>query len=342
VIGNRFVQIVVVFIAAVSTAFIAQPQPVAEPEIVILPEGFNGTAYVVFDIETGAPPDRDGSARVYRIPATGVLFTQDTPNEGQQPITNYFIESSTGVRVRIERVWHSTVPDTAENRRSTDVEVFYPVTGSSGVDAGCQHRYHRFSVGRRSRMLEMTIMRDREEDPLAGALRQLPPCQTPIDTASRAELPPRSVGRRMIVPHDGLTFVFATWAPGPSPLRVKDFGPVNLLLPPDEYVLSRAVEGGRIEIVGGSGKPDEASNIGRMFILFKGPLNVPVRLAQPDGMTVVYVQEDNNFRLSPPGASLRDRFVQLDPQPNDPRYAHYWIESVSGGRSGGSIAIGPW
>src|SRR5687767_1606837 len=54
----------------------------ARPEIYLIPEGFRGPIYVVFDQERGHAKEYDGLRRIYRIPQTGVLFTQFERNEG--------------------------------------------------------------------------------------------------------------------------------------------------------------------------------------------------------------------------------------------------------------------
>lgn len=45
-------------------------------DIYLLPEGFNGTATVFFNEPAGAPENRSGEKRTFKIPASGTLHTQ--------------------------------------------------------------------------------------------------------------------------------------------------------------------------------------------------------------------------------------------------------------------------
>jgi hypothetical protein len=53
-----------------------------QPERHVLPIGYRGWVYVVFDSPNGVTTEYDGRRRVYRIPGDGVLVTQARPNDG--------------------------------------------------------------------------------------------------------------------------------------------------------------------------------------------------------------------------------------------------------------------
>jgi hypothetical protein len=57
-------------------------RPVAEPEVHLIPEGFVGHVVLRHGVAGGVPLERDGGARVYRIPAGGVLETAAPANHG--------------------------------------------------------------------------------------------------------------------------------------------------------------------------------------------------------------------------------------------------------------------
>ena len=54
----------------------------AEHEIHLIPAGFRGPVVIVFNEAGGAPKEFERKARLYRIPADGVLRTQFGPNPG--------------------------------------------------------------------------------------------------------------------------------------------------------------------------------------------------------------------------------------------------------------------
>ena len=59
--------------------------PVAEPEVHLIPAGFIGHVVIRHAHAEGAALERDGTARLYRIPADGVLVTQAAANYGVRP-----------------------------------------------------------------------------------------------------------------------------------------------------------------------------------------------------------------------------------------------------------------
>ncbi|GEM_PF-4478676 len=70
------------------------------PSICLLPEGYTGEVYIVFDQPNGAEEEYDGNSRVYRIPTTGVLFTRFSP-ENYTHEQQYYFASSSGNKQRI-------------------------------------------------------------------------------------------------------------------------------------------------------------------------------------------------------------------------------------------------
>jgi hypothetical protein len=74
----------------------------AESEVHLLPSGFRGPVIIVFRQADGAAPEREGRARLYRIPPDGVLRTQYEPNDGWSA-PDYFYVDSSGQRTEIAR-----------------------------------------------------------------------------------------------------------------------------------------------------------------------------------------------------------------------------------------------
>ncbi len=71
----------------------------AEHEIHLIPTGYTGPVVIIHD-STGAPVEREGKARLYRVPASGVVRTQFPPNEGWGRPDYYYV-GDRGHRVAI-------------------------------------------------------------------------------------------------------------------------------------------------------------------------------------------------------------------------------------------------
>jgi hypothetical protein len=65
----------------------------AEPELHLIPEGFEGPVLIAFNDPDGTQPKYDGKSRLYEIPPSGVLRTQFPPNDGwSRPVYAYVDE----------------------------------------------------------------------------------------------------------------------------------------------------------------------------------------------------------------------------------------------------------
>ena len=69
-------------------------ESVGEAEIVLLPPAFTGPAVILFDQPMGAPARREGRARVYEVPASGVLRTQFHENPGWKKTEFYYADAA--------------------------------------------------------------------------------------------------------------------------------------------------------------------------------------------------------------------------------------------------------
>lgn len=66
----------------------------AEPEVHLIPLGFEGPVIVIFNDPAGAPVRHEGRARLYQIPASGVFRTQFAPNEGWGLPSYQYVDSA--------------------------------------------------------------------------------------------------------------------------------------------------------------------------------------------------------------------------------------------------------
>ena len=118
-----------------------------EPAIYLIPDGYVGSLYIIFNAPNGQPPKYEGDSRVYEIPPTGVLVTQMDANEGwiESSRLQYFYVSNAGNRTPISGDSASTekVSINAEKTRTVyggglgHIEPFY----------GCDVIFQDFTVG---------------------------------------------------------------------------------------------------------------------------------------------------------------------------------------------------
>lgn len=136
----------------------------AEPESFLIPSGYVGEVYVIFDISDGAAPEiRDGQ-RIYRIPPSGVLRTRIPPAYGRGIWSFAYVGTAGDVLDSIPRGPVGKLHDTPENRAHTAVEIHdlqsrtaaWPVSkpGTARGPASCAVKYYRFFVGTRAQYLD--------------------------------------------------------------------------------------------------------------------------------------------------------------------------------------------
>ena len=90
------VVVVVLYLFSFVSSYLTRP----EKETYLIPEGYKGTVLVIFNQLNGEKPEYEDGRRIYRIPQTGVLFTQLKDEQG---IINqeYFYISPNGQRRKL-------------------------------------------------------------------------------------------------------------------------------------------------------------------------------------------------------------------------------------------------
>ena len=115
----------------------------ADPEIHLIPLGYRGKVRILFRSRNGVPARVENGARVYAIPANGLLLTQDAPNEGLGPAFRFFFVTPAGERTPIYRIHTSSrVP-------STEVGIAFLGLGrfQAGLAAPCDIPTYEYFVG---------------------------------------------------------------------------------------------------------------------------------------------------------------------------------------------------
>jgi len=132
----------------------------AEPEIYLIPAGYEGSFFVVFDVSTGKKPKHEGKSRVYQIPVSGILETQLPFNKGWLASTDikYFFLNNNGSRTPITKRWLGSVPNTPENRADPNIYIFSGGVGTLGLGMSnstnrCSISFSYYIVATKSRVL---------------------------------------------------------------------------------------------------------------------------------------------------------------------------------------------
>jgi hypothetical protein len=71
--------------------------------ICLLPQGYTGDVYIIYDQKNGSTEEYEGNSRVYRIPANGVLLTRFSP-ENYTSDQQYFYLSPTGNKKKLPAI----------------------------------------------------------------------------------------------------------------------------------------------------------------------------------------------------------------------------------------------
>lgn len=127
----------------------------ADSEVHLIPAGYSGDVTIVFNAPNGEPLDVEDGARLYRIPLTGILFTQLAINEGHSPEQRFFLVAPNGDRQLItDRPGGAA--DTPEQRANPAVGIFSQTRGH--IQAGftsCAIEYEQYFVGTRAQFLDL-------------------------------------------------------------------------------------------------------------------------------------------------------------------------------------------
>ncbi|UDL04695.1 DUF6843 domain-containing protein [Marinobacter sp. CA1] len=127
-----------------------------DAEIYLIPEGYVGSFYILFNIPQGEPQEYEADARVYEIPEDGMLMMQSDPNEGwiQSNKIDFFFVAPDGTRTRITERWTTSLKDTPENRMDEHVTVFGGGIGVFEPIRHCQITETNFYVGTKAQALD--------------------------------------------------------------------------------------------------------------------------------------------------------------------------------------------
>jgi hypothetical protein len=146
----------VICILVITTAC-AEDKNRRKAETYLLPMGYVGSVYVVFNVTNGAPPSENDIHRTYVVPSDGLLLTQMDLNEGfiAAEKIKFFYADESGNRVRIKDRLSASVKDTPKNRAETTVYIFADGLGSiDSATLPCTLFYRGFYVGQKRHILD--------------------------------------------------------------------------------------------------------------------------------------------------------------------------------------------
>ena len=130
--------------------FIFEPWVVTVEETVIVPEGFMGTAMIVYGVPTGGSLERDPSGPItYRVPSSGRLLIQDVAPEHWSYRRRYFFQQHNGSLVPITAHWYTTIHETDSDFLSPTIGTYLEsgIGEFSPANSGCRIRFQGFVIG---------------------------------------------------------------------------------------------------------------------------------------------------------------------------------------------------
>src|SRR5580658_7910879 len=142
-------------VIATTASFIA-----ATEERFVVPEGYKGDIYVIYGAVDGEPEHRTFRRVTYRIPQDGILRTRGAIVPGLTR-TGYYYELNNGRLRRIQGLWLTTIPRTAQNlANDKDLGVFFPRSGTATDAAGCKVEFEQLYVGTKANLLSNNQEKD--------------------------------------------------------------------------------------------------------------------------------------------------------------------------------------
>ncbi|MFQ5740894.1 MAG: hypothetical protein ACE5JX_17975 [Acidobacteriota bacterium] len=131
-------------------ALLLWPSFVAVDETVILPDGYMGRVQIVHGVAGAVSLERSESgAIIYRIPASGLLLTQDDDPRQEWYRRRYFYQKKDGSLVPITTSWPATIHDTDPDFLDPTVGIYLETGGGSiSLENGrCTFSIQGFMVG---------------------------------------------------------------------------------------------------------------------------------------------------------------------------------------------------
>lgn len=139
----------VAFIASVTFLLVKSRR-----ERFLIPSGYMGDVFVIYDVGDGEPLTQSRGDTTYRIPPGGILRIQGPMFRGPTR-TTYYYEHGDGTVEKIANLWLSTIPRTPENLADEkDVGVYFPRTGAvQRSPTTCSVNFEEFYVGTKAHLL---------------------------------------------------------------------------------------------------------------------------------------------------------------------------------------------
>jgi len=127
------------------------------------------------------------------------------------------------------------------------------------------------------------------------------------------------------------------WLPGPSELTMqRATDPPNYYGPLTKDLIQLKEIGltGKLNFSSG-GHYGEGNKSSRAIIVMQRQIKQAVDLPQPDGVTIIYIQDENNhWKRYPSDAPVLNRNIRLEVPANKPTLTDYWVELANGARQG--------
>lgn len=110
--GNKMIKLIVTSLVVLLLSLFAYfKSSEGEPEMYIIPNGYEGEIVIFFDVKSGTPKEFEDKVRVYRIPESGILKTQFSFNKGLIALKDIkFFYEDKNTKQRTELFYNENIP----------------------------------------------------------------------------------------------------------------------------------------------------------------------------------------------------------------------------------------
>jgi len=131
---------------------------VGETEIFLLPKGYQGAVYIIYNQKNGKPAKYENGSRLYEVPTEGVIPSQFGPYDGWSSFPKcYYVESDGKSR--------SEIPFETENknRKNDTLQACCLSAGTSLKNGGKPVVYSMFYIGTKQAIDSASIKEEKRE-----------------------------------------------------------------------------------------------------------------------------------------------------------------------------------
>ena len=155
--GHMKILFIIGIIVITGISYLVYTQ-VGETEIFLLPKGYQGAVYIIYNQKNGQLVKYDNGSRLYEVPPEGIIRSQFGPNDGWSSFLKCYYVESDGKR-------RSEIPFETENknRKNDTLQACCLSAGTSFKNGGKPVVYSMFYIGTKQAIDSASIKEEKRE-----------------------------------------------------------------------------------------------------------------------------------------------------------------------------------